>query len=197
MADLTCGKCSKILPVDRFATTGEGACPQCQKQQRIRVFNALHTGLAEQASVSASVFEGDSPCYYDADKRAVAVCDDCGRFISEFHRVILSPEHTTCLACLSSGREGQSKALTETSRVRYDNLALYLAVIPPVTLIGIYFTFITAPAALYVTLRYWKKGPNSLVPVTRWRFVVAAILALLQIAAIVLIILYISGVIED
>ena len=44
------------------------------------------------------------------------------------------------------------------------------------------FTFLTAPAALYLALRYWKR-PLSVVRRTRWRYIAAIAIALAQIAA--------------
>ena len=43
-----------------------------------------------------------------------------------------------------------------------------------------FVTCITAPLTLYIVVRYWKT-PASLLPRTRVRFVLAALIALLQI----------------
>lgn len=55
----------------------------------------------------------------------------------------------------------------------YDNMALYLAVIP---MMFIFPTILTAPAVLFITLRYWK-APASLIPRTKIRFITAFFLA--------------------
>ncbi|MCF7853651.1 MAG: hypothetical protein K9N51_02545 [Candidatus Pacebacteria bacterium] len=65
----------------------------------------------------------------------------------------------------------------ESSRFLYDNLALVLAVLPIFT---IWLTLITAPAALFVCIRY-SNMPCSLVRRSRWRFLVAFLAALAQV----------------
>jgi len=58
----------------------------------------------------------------------------------------------------------------------YDNIALLLATSPillwPVTIV-------TAPATLFVVIRYWRKS-SAIVPRTKVRFVIAGLIALLQ-----------------
>jgi hypothetical protein len=49
-------------------------------------------------------------------------------------------------------------------------------------MITIYFTLITAPIALYLAIRHWK-SPTSLVRRTKIRFILAMVLASLQILA--------------
>ena len=44
-----------------------------------------------------------------------------------------------------------------------------------------YFTLVTAPAALFVAIRYWN-APRSIVHRTKIRLVAAIVLALMQIA---------------
>jgi hypothetical protein len=63
----------------------------------------------------------------------------------------------------------------------YDNIALLLAVTPLVTVVFWFFTLITAPATLFVVIRYWR-APSSLVPRTKTRFVIAGVVAVLQLA---------------
>ena len=176
---ISCAKCQHHLPEDLLFEGGSVTCPSCRAAQTVTLFPVFKNPSVDETS-SAPVFEGDAACYYDPDKRAVAVCDDCGRFISDFHRVILDSEHTTCLACLSEARHPKSKTLTQTQRTVHDNFALSLAVVPPMTLMGIYVMPFTALAALYLVIRYWKSGSNSFVPRGRKRFVIAAIIALLE-----------------
>lgn len=65
-----------------------------------------------------------------------------------------------------------------TKRVRYDNIALSLAIYP---LLMWFITVITAPMTIYFCVRYWRT-PLSIVPVTRVRFVFAFIIAALQLS---------------
>jgi hypothetical protein len=84
-----------------------------------------------------------------------------------------------CPACLESGKiKGTIKTL-ENSRTRYDSVALSLSILP---LLVFFLTFITAPIALYVAIRYWN-APLSIVHRNKFRYVVAIVLATTQIAA--------------
>ena len=61
----------------------------------------------------------------------------------------------------------------------YDSVALRLAIFP---LIMFWFTLVTAPAALYLSLRHWN-APTSIVTRGKSRFVAAMALSGLQIVA--------------
>jgi hypothetical protein len=74
----------------------------------------------------------------------------------------------------------------------YDSIALALAVLPIVTIVFWFLTIITAPMALFVAIRYWN-APRSLVHRTKVRYVLAMILATLQIGAWGLGIYYLTG----
>ncbi|HZR47536.1 MAG TPA: hypothetical protein VFA47_12565 [Candidatus Manganitrophaceae bacterium] len=67
-------------------------------------------------------------------------------------------------------------------RVLYDNISLSLAILP---LLIFWFTIITAPIAIYFILRHWK-SPSSILPRTKVRFVLAFLLAVLQITGWIL-----------
>jgi len=61
----------------------------------------------------------------------------------------------------------------------YDRIALNLAIasfIPPIC----YISFITAPAAIYVTIRYWN-SPGSLLGTSRTQFIIALLIAIFTI----------------
>ena len=65
----------------------------------------------------------------------------------------------------------------ENRRELYDSRALALAWIPMLT---VWFTLITAPMALYMAIRYWK-APGSIIPRRKWRFILAILIASMQI----------------
>lgn len=72
----------------------------------------------------------------------------------------------------------------------YDNIALLLALGPIVLLPFWFLAILTAPAALFMAIRYWR-APSSVAPRTKARFVTAGILALLEIAGVVAMISFI------
>ena len=123
------------------------------------------------------MLEGESSCFYHPQKKATVPCAACGRFLCAMCDCLLDGEHF-CPSCLEAGKsKGKIKSL-DNRRMRYDNIALGLAAAP---ILIFYFTILTAPLTLYVVIRYWK-APRSLVGRNSFRFVLAAILAVLEIA---------------
>ena len=82
------------------------------------------------------------------------------------------------MGCLQAGRSKRRIENLENSRILYDSLALNLALWP---MVFFFVTLVTAPAVVYVVLRYWK-APASLLPRTRYRFVLALLAAIVQLA---------------
>jgi hypothetical protein len=75
-----------------------------------------------------------------------------------------------------------------TYRPLYDSMALSLSVLP---MLIFPFTIITAPIAIYIAIRYWKR-PGSILPRTRFRFVLAILIALAQIVGWVALLLRVA-----
>ncbi len=124
----------------------------------------------------AVMVEGEASCFYHPAKKAVLLCESCGRFLCAVCDVEMNGVHL-CPACVESGKKkGRLKQL-ENRRTLYDSLALAVAVYP---IILVWPTLISAPAAIYIAVRYWN-APSSVVPRSKWRAVLAIILALLQI----------------
>jgi hypothetical protein len=66
----------------------------------------------------------------------------------------------------------------ENRRILYDNVAFAVAVGP---FFLIWPTLITAPMAIFLSIRYWN-APSSIVKRTKVRFILAVLIALLEIA---------------
>jgi hypothetical protein len=143
----------------------------------VEVFPALLAPPAVGSAGELVMLEGEASCFYHPSKRAATACDSCGRFLCALCDLDLNGQHL-CPACLKSGkRKGKLKNL-ENRRLRYDSLAIALAFTP---LLFFYLTIITAPTTLYVVIRHWNAS-GSIVRRSRWRMVVAAIAAVLEIA---------------
>jgi hypothetical protein len=124
--------------------------------------------------------QGESSCFYHPHKRAVLPCESCGRFLCSLCDVELSGQHL-CPGCLETGkRKGRLEQL-QNHRLRYDKIALGLAVLPVLLIATAWFTIVTAPAAMFVAIRHWK-SPSSLLTQSKVRFVVAMLIAGLQLA---------------
>jgi hypothetical protein len=144
---------------------------------RVEAFHALIEPPRAGAAAEQVLVEGESSCFFHPAKKAAVACDGCGRFICSVCDIELSGQHL-CPQCLESGKRKGKLGQIESSRTLYDSLALALATYP---LLIFYFTLITAPMALYVTIRHWR-APGSVIVRGKWRFVVALVLATLQIA---------------
>lgn len=172
-----CPKCKATLLNGVFNLPDFSPCPVCASALQIEVYPALFRRLEVGSAAVAVMAEGEASCYYHPQKKAVLPCEGCGRFVCALCDCAHQGQHL-CPACLEVGRtKGKIKSL-ENTRTRYDSIAIALALFP---ILIFYFTLITAPMALYVVIRYWKK-PLGLTQTSRIRFVVAAILAALQIA---------------
>jgi len=144
------------------------------------VFPAFFRPAAHGHDGDPLLVEGEASCFYHPQKKASLPCEACGRFLCALCDCELHGQHF-CPGCLETGkRKGKIKKL-ENQRTLYDNIALALVTYPVVLLFGIYFTFITAPMALYLAIRHWN-SPGSIVRRTKVRFVAAIILAMLELA---------------
>jgi hypothetical protein len=151
-------------------------CPACGVPLLTEVFPALFRKFSAGQSGQAILVEGESSCFFHPQKKAVLPCDSCGRFLCALCDCPLQGQHF-CPACLEAGQtKGKIKSL-ENQRTLYDRIALTIAILP---LIIFYFTLVTAPAALYIAIRYWN-APRSLLRRTRIRFIMAIVIALLEI----------------
>jgi hypothetical protein len=182
---VVCPNCNSALPDWLLRTSRiDTLCPACFKHISVDLFPALFRtrDVLETGTLTAS--DGEATCFEHPAKRAVAVCTQCGRFLCSLCEVDLHGE-TWCPACLESGKSKTKLTSLETHRTLYDSIALALALLP--TLLFFYPSVITAPIVLFISIRYWTR-PSSLIPRNKWRFVVASIIALVQITGIAFII---------
>jgi hypothetical protein len=154
------------------------ACPACGARAQIDVFPAALRPPGPSSTGEAVLVEGEASCFYHPAKKAVLPCESCGRFLCAVCDVEMNGQHL-CPACLASGKKKGKLKQLENRRTLYDSLALAVAVYP---LLAWPLTLVSAPIALYVAIRYWK-APSSVIPRTRWRAVLAIILAVIQIGA--------------
>lgn len=164
-----CPKCRVHLGPGMYNLGEFARCPNCQSPLWVEVFGALFRPAATTTTGEAVMIPGESACFYHDAKKAVVVCDSCGRFLCALCDCILSGRHY-CPPCLESGDQKRNIEHLEKSRPLHGRQALVLAILP---------LFITGLAALFVTLRYWK-APGSLVQPQRWLMPTALVLASLQ-----------------
>jgi hypothetical protein len=181
---IKCGKCQAILSPSQFNTGALAPCASCGSPVVVEVFPAiLHAPAA--VAPEAPVVEGESSCFYHPAKKAAIVCQGCGRFLCALCDLELNGRHV-CPVCLESGQKKAKFKDLENSRVLWDRLALTVALAP---LLLVWTSIIGAPIALYLVLRY-RKAPCSLTGKSNLSFMVAATLAVLEMAGWTLILLF-------
>jgi len=164
-----CPKCRATLGPGIYNLGQFARCPNCQAQLWVEVFGALFRPASSGAPGEAVIIPDESACFYHDAKKAVAVCDSCGRFLCALCDCVLNSRHY-CPPCLESGDKKQRIEQLEKSRPLHGRQALFLAVLP---------FFITGLAALFLVLRHWKT-PGSLVQPQRWLMPTALVFAGVQ-----------------
>jgi uncharacterized paraquat-inducible protein A len=173
---LQCTKCGNALLEEDVGKGGRAFCSKCGGKLDVTLFPAYHRGLKTSAPGDSVVSDEQASCFYHPGKLASTVCGSCGRFICDLCKLEFKGS-PICPTCLETGERKHAIEDLEKGRVRYDNIALALTVIP---LFAWPISFVTAPLAAGVIVRYWR-SPSSLVAGTRSRMLVAALLAVLQI----------------
>ncbi|HPC59206.1 MAG TPA: hypothetical protein PKX23_00985 [Verrucomicrobiota bacterium] len=150
-------------------------CPGCRSEVQAEAFPALDRPLPRGAAGEAVMVPGESACFYHEARKAVAVCDACGRFLCALCDCHLNTSHF-CPGCLNAGRQDRRIQELETVRPLYGRQAFVLSLLP---------LFITGLLALFLALRYWK-APLSLVKPQRWMLPAAVFFGALQTLAFTL-----------
>lgn len=175
---LSCTRCQ--APLDRpnlYNTADPVSCPGCGALLQAELFPAAFREESPGPQAENVLVEGESSCFYHPNKKAVIPCEACGRFLCALCDLELRGQHL-CPACLERGQQKRALKHLENYRVRYDNLALLVALAP---LLAWPFTLLTAPGTVFFAVRHWN-SPTSCVRPTRVRLVLAIILGVLQMA---------------
>lgn len=175
---IKCNKCLATVFPDDVTGASFSACPSCQSLLAVEIFPALFKPPAATSAAQPILAEGEASCFYHPEKKAAFVCANCGRFICGLCDLELNGRHL-CPTCLETGQKKSKFKDLENSRVLWDRVALMVAVVP---LLFLWTSIIGAPTALYLAIRY-RNAPGSITGGTKGRFVLAGILAVLQIIA--------------
>jgi phage FluMu protein Com len=189
MAAVRCAFCNQPLPASALAGDGVPVrCRTCGRATSATLFPALlRDGAPRPPTLPFDApQEGEAACFYNPSRRATASCQHCGVLISELWAAQWGQE-TVCLKCLDHLREQTKDTRFNSKRTLWDNVVLALSLAPIVTLpllIFYWMVIITAPTALILGLWHWN-SPRSLVPRGRLRLLTGTVIAFLQIAAMV------------
>ena len=169
-----CPACENALPPDSLGREAGVTCHACHAPLEVEVYPALGRPLGAGIEPARASSEGDSTCFYHEGYRAAVPCDACGRFLCGLCDLLIGDRHL-CPECLHRSVQTRAPQMTN-ERFLWDRFALSLAILPVLT---IYLPLLTAPAAIGISLRHWRT-PGSLVSHGRWRFIVALVLATLE-----------------
>lgn len=179
LLQLNCGKCSQPLSLPLPEANIHSPCPSCNADIQVVAFPALIRETMAGEAGKTLLVDDESSCFYHPTKQAEVPCDACGRFLCSLCDIDFYGKHL-CPVCFEKGSEKGKLERLQNRRIIYDDLALFLAVVPLLLYVVpplFYFvTVLTAPAALFVAIRYWNR-PLSVVRKSRWRFVAAILIA--------------------
>ena len=196
MPSLLCDKCRAVLPDALFNTPEPVGCPGCHAPLLVQVFPAFYREQAGARAAESIASDEDASCFYHPRKKAVVPCGQCGRFLCALCDLELDGRHL-CPGCVEAGRAAHGtlalqNGLLLQGRTLHDKIALSLAAAPlfPVFL---FFSLFTAPAALFMVVRYWNEPRRRPVPAGRGRLIVAGLLALTQLVGWVCVFYFYPG----
>lgn len=173
---LKCPTCESKISLERINEKDFTDCPGCKRLGRFEVYPALFRELVATKLDMPVVVAGESTCFYHEDKKASVPCSNCGRFICKLCDIDFDGQHL-CPGCFDHTSQKDDNANLKKESLQYDEVALALAFFP---IIIWPLTFVTAPMAIYMVFRYWNKS-KSVLPRTKFRFILAFIFALGQI----------------
>lgn len=174
---LDCPKCGLPLAASRSAHENQAYCEICRAERQVHVFPAFFQAPRDPQRGERLLVDTEASCFYHPKKKAHTTCETCGRFICQLCHTDVANQ-SICLNCLTSPSHNHDQQKMDNTSILHDNIAIHLALIP---LLIWPITFVTAPMTLFLVLKHWRQGPTSVIPRTRIRYVMAFILALIQI----------------
>jgi hypothetical protein len=162
--------------------SGATRCRGCGQALQVAVFPAIER---TRTGALPETVQGDTEasCFYHPSSRAAVPCEECGRFLCRLCELEIGGRHL-CPVCFQSGVSSSKLESVETRRTMYDSIAIALATWPVLLFWPALFG---APAALFIVVRRWR-APGSIVPRTRVRYYLAALLAVAELIGIVVLI---------
>ena len=172
--EIRCASCQTEIPFTEWNSLNPIPCPGCNTSVQSIVFPAVARSLSS-SSPQAKEVESEASCYYHDANRASIACEECGRFLCPLCDIDAGTRRL-CPSCFNSRFNSGVAPEFVQRRTLYDSIALTAAVLPNLFLLTIYFTLFTAPAVVGFSIWSWKKQ-GSITPRTSWRFVVAVMIA--------------------
>ncbi len=178
---LRCARCGTVLPNEVLEAAEMAMCPSCNSDTLVRVFPAILNAPEVVSPEGIGTGTQDATCFFHPFKAAAVACSQCGRFLCRLCEVEFHGENW-CPECITSGTRKKKVVSLENRRMLYDSIALMLATLPLALIVFWMFSILTAPAALFISIRYWR-APGSLVRRTKLRLLIAMLLAFCETGA--------------
>lgn len=172
-----CSSCGFPQEGHVYNSPGFSVCPHCNSRLRIHTFPALFADSTAGQDNPIPVSEDSATCFYHPSRPAVVPCGSCGRYLCSLCEIELG-EDTICPNCMDKAARSEEVTELIDARTRYDSIALTLAVVP---VLFWFVTIFTAPLSIYITVRHWR-SPLSILPRSRIRFVLAFLIAGIQVS---------------
>lgn len=185
VSSISCSRCQEPLPPEAINTPAMTSCLSCGSALRVLVFPAALKPVETGRAGDLILVEGEAGCFYHPEKKAAMTCSHCGRFLCSLCDVEINGEHL-CPPCIETGKKKGKLSNLENHRVRHDDVALAIAILP---LFFYCVVPLTSPISLYYAIRHWN-SPGTILPRTRIRFVVAMIFAVIEIVTSVVLIYF-------
>jgi len=171
-----CPVCHHLLDSSQWNLQEFTACPNCHSPTRTLVFPAI-ARTASGARPEART-ETEAGCFFHAKSRAENVCSSCGRFLCSLCTVGLG-SNKLCPDCIYRKRRQSTEPEFRDQAILFDNIALLLLIVPVLCLVYIYLGIIFSTLALAIVIIGWRLQ-RTVVPRAKYRFVLAAALALIE-----------------
>ncbi len=174
--EIACGKCDHAVAFASEERLLDVVCPHCGSANEVFLFPALWRPMAVERG-DRRQSEAESSCFFHESKRAATPCDRCGRYLCTLC-AITSGSDTVCAECLAEVLADENIPAPTREYFRYDQLAVGIAVLSSLFWL---IAPLTVWVVLYLVIRHWNTRMSAL-PINRWRFVVAGLLAVLQLS---------------
>src|ERR1043166_9643521 len=115
---ISCASCSWPLEAGLWNRGAPARCPSCGQQVEAMVFPAVEhvrTGMLPDALL----LDTEASCFFHPQSRAIAPCDQCGRFLCGLCDLDVDGRHW-CPVCLLPPPGQKRTALLEPRRTMYD-----------------------------------------------------------------------------
>jgi len=171
-----CPICRCLLSPSQWNLGEFTECPNCRAPTRTLVFPALARDAHSNQPVPRA--EAEAGCFFHSQWRAENLCNSCGRFLCSLCTVSFGDQRL-CPDCIRRKREESTEAQFRDQAILFDNWALLILIVPILCLIYIYFGLIFSVLATAFIIIGWRRQ-QTVVPRGRYRFVLAAVLAVVE-----------------